>query len=585
MPACFVIDRLIPYAREAPVRPLSSLPRVPLAHSGVRLTHDVPDDPVGGQAIATEFVQGLRGPDSATVIVEQRSVADSIAVARELRDQNVAGILMEMIHSKLQKNGQENILAAALSPYTSLLQHGLINPDSILDDFVQGIMKLVNSAASSSNVTQSCLRFLAAYVHKCSRGYEIVTRPGGVSLATVTEKVKNPDPAMQCGALCLFNRLVMVAPTEAEKSGILDAFRQDDVFEALRKRVTDPSSAPVQSRDPTFAHELAVFQRLWVNRVAATARTMFSQEEHKPKFRVLRDGLGDASGENSGKSVRTTQAGIVKTNKSLGFTDPNNPHMDFLSPPGVLALENMVHFCRKHQHDYGQVVLDQSSRTDGSACPFVQTSVSVTSLMLHVLGVGQAPADDLYDYIPALFTSQNGFQELFCVLIQVAMKTWREMDAKTSDMAKVLRVVNKQLESVLAVPVLTPPKLPEPGAIPLPEKAPTSMDSFKLALMAITFEDIVKAEAGDWQQLAEEQLVSEAVQDAKERIEEAVTELVRQQRFDVMTQGAWFNVPAKGRLKKGAAPRAACVPSLCVDPRPRAGPRPLTIPPCVRRAV
>ena len=518
-------------------------------------------------ASAAELVEALsRGSDRKSALAQLQAATRDISVARRVIALNVDQILRDAINQSIG-GAQPETLSLALGSFTALLQHSLIDPDSIEEAFIGQVMTLVNQALGpgaaaakkgggkggdkQGQALYSCLCILAEYVERCSRGFALIA--GNVQLGAVVGQIQQKgDRATQQGALTLMNRLLMRAPTVERRDSVYAALDNDAVFDALFDAVTR-----VRPELDSFAHELAVFQRLWLNRLEPNIRANYIEANHKRLFTTLRENLelgGGGPGATTA-SRRISAAAVLKGNKMLGFTDPANPQFDFLAPPGVLALENMVYFARNQQTRYALLVADAAARPEDSAMPFVQTSLAVTSLLLQILHVGTPPTAEDNAYLPVLFNKRAGFSQLFCVTIELAYKTWREMDASRGDAAKVLKVVSKQLELIMSLSIKRRASrvTENPGALKLPDHAPADIGSFTQALHAIPFDDILRAEEEEREEVNENQLATKPVVATTKEIEEEMRELVRRQRLEAMTRGAWFSVPSKGKVLKNTS--------------------------------
>ena len=54
-------------------------------------------------------------------------------------------------------------------------------------------------------------------------------------------------------------------------------------------------------------------------------------------------------------------------------------------------------------------------------------------MLCEVLNVGEPISDTEEQFQPMFFTTENVFEELYCVSIQLLNKTWKEMRAKTAE--------------------------------------------------------------------------------------------------------------------------------------------------------
>ena len=131
--------------------------------------------------------------------------------------------------------------------------------------------------------------------------------------------------------------------------------------------------------------------------------------------------------------------------KQLGFLK-GDPQDDFNEcPPGVLALDCMVYFAKNKTDFFTHLLFNYAD----SQCPFAQTSIALTKVLCQMLHIGEPPSEIGYDYVPIFVWTENPFKEVFCVVIQLLFKTWREMRASILDLEKVMVVVTKQITTVL----------------------------------------------------------------------------------------------------------------------------------------
>ncbi|ERE77401.1 engulfment and cell motility protein 1 isoform 2 [Cricetulus griseus] len=137
-------------------------------------------------------------------------------------------------------------------------------------------------------------------------------------------------------------------------------------------------------------------------------------------------------GAGSAHSLAQPQNKFIRTPASRNHV---NPAMDFTqTPPGMLALDNMLYFAKHHQDAYIRpcghvgdqlldnrymqncvpvnvdglypiqvgkknkslklIVLENSSREDKHECPFGRSSIELTKMLCEILKVGELPSDE-----------------------------------------------------------------------------------------------------------------------------------------------------------------------------------------------
>uniref|UniRef100_A0A8C7XQW0 Engulfment and cell motility 2 n=1 Tax=Oryzias sinensis TaxID=183150 RepID=A0A8C7XQW0_9TELE len=205
--------------------------------------------------------------------------------------------------------------------------------------------------------------------------------------------------------------------------------------------------------------------------------------------------------------------------------DPNdqnhvNPAMDFTqTPPGMLALDNMLYLAKVHQDTYIRIVLENSSREDKHECPFGRCAIELTRTLCEILQVGELPNEGCNDYHPMFFTHDRAWEEFFCVCIQLLNKTWKEMRATSEDFNKVMQVVREQITRALAM-------------------KPSSIDQLKNKLRGLNYSEILRLRQSE--RMSQDDLHSPPIIELRERILPEILELIKQQRLNRLCEGSCF---------------------------------------------
>uniref|UniRef100_A0A8B9JBZ9 Engulfment and cell motility 2 n=1 Tax=Astyanax mexicanus TaxID=7994 RepID=A0A8B9JBZ9_ASTMX len=230
--------------------------------------------------------------------------------------------------------------------------------------------------------------------------------------------------------------------------------------------------------------------------------------------RIAFDGENDPTGTEKRKAMYT------KDYKMLGFTNHVNPAMDFTqTPPGMLALDNMLYLAKLHQDTYIRIVLENSSREDKHECPFGRCAIELTRMLCEILQVGELPNEGCNDYHPMFFTHDRAWEEFFCVCIQLLNKTWKEMRATAEDFNKVMQVVREQITRALAM-------------------KPSSLEQLKGKLRSLSYAEILRLRQSE--RMSQDDFQSAPIIELRERIQPEILELIKQQRLNRLCEGSCF---------------------------------------------
>uniref|UniRef100_A0A8C1WX64 Engulfment and cell motility 2 n=1 Tax=Cyprinus carpio TaxID=7962 RepID=A0A8C1WX64_CYPCA len=227
--------------------------------------------------------------------------------------------------------------------------------------------------------------------------------------------------------------------------------------------------------------------------------------------RIAFDGDNDPSGTEKRKAIYT------KDYKMLGFTNPVNPAMDFTqTPPGMLALDNMLYLAKVHQDTYIRIVLENCSREDKHECPFGRSAIELTRMLCDILQVGELRCNDFH---PMFFTHERAWEEFFCVCIQLLNKTWKEMRATAEDFNKVMTVVREQITRALAM-------------------KPPSLEQLRVKLRSLSYSEILRLRQSE--RMSQDDFQSPPIIELRERIQPEILELIKQQRLNRLCEGSCF---------------------------------------------
>ncbi|XP_018430374.1 PREDICTED: engulfment and cell motility protein 3-like [Nanorana parkeri] len=226
---------------------------------------------------------------------------------------------------------------------------------------------------------------------------------------------------------------------------------------------------------------------------------------------------GDEEGHMSTEKRRSLCA---KEFRKLGFTNNVSPWQDLaLTPPGLLALDNMVYFSTRCPSAYSRFVLENSSREDKHVCPFARSSIHLSLTLCDILRVGETVSETGQSFLTLFYAQDHFLHELFSVCIQVLNKTWKEMRATQEDFDKVMHVVKQQISRTLAL-------------------APTSMDVFRTKISSLNYSEILRRRQEE--RLIQDEALSPPVMELRAQLQPELLNLIRQQRLHFLCEGTKF---------------------------------------------
>uniref|UniRef100_A0A8C9TJ63 Engulfment and cell motility 2 n=1 Tax=Scleropages formosus TaxID=113540 RepID=A0A8C9TJ63_SCLFO len=392
------------------------------------------------------------------------------------------------------------MLAFTLTAFLELMDHGIVSWDLISLSFIKQIAGYVNQPMVDVSILQRSLAILESIVLNSHSLYQRVAQEITVGQLIAHLQVSNQE--IQTYAIALINALFLKAPEDRRQ-----------VSHIIR------GNRPIKAE---MAHQLYVLQVLTFNLLEERMMTKMDPSDQMQRDiifelrRIAFDGDSDPGGTEKRKAMYT------KDYKMLGFTVSNhvNPAVDFTqTPPGMLALDNMLYLARLHQDTYIRIVLENSSREDKHECPFGRCAIELTRMLCEILQVGELPNEGCNDYHPMFFTHDRAWEEFFCICIQLLNKTWKEMRATAEDFNKVMQVVREQITRALAM-------------------KPTSLDQLKSKLRALSYSEILRLRQSE--RMSQDDFQSPPIIELRERIQPEILELIKQQRLNRLCEGSCF---------------------------------------------
>ncbi|XP_072370678.1 engulfment and cell motility protein 2 isoform X2 [Scyliorhinus torazame] len=427
------------------------------------------------------------------------------------------------------------MLAFTLTAFLELMDHGIVSWDMISTAFIKQIASYVNQTTVDASILQRSLAILESMVLNSQSLYKKVAEEITVGQLIAHLQVSNQE--IQTYAIALINALFLKAPEDRRQSVLASSSEGEESGRDLPLTEMSNILAQKQLRSiilnhiirgnrpikTEMAHQLYVLQVLTFNLLEERMMTKMDPQDQAQRdiiFELRRVAFDAESDPNSSSSLEKRKAMYTRDYKMLGFVNHVNPALDFTqTPPGMLALDNMLYLAKVHQDTYIRIVLENSSREDKHECPFGRSSIELTKMLCEILQVGELPNEGCNEYHPMFFTHDRAFEEFFCVCIQLLNKTWKEMRATSEDFNKVMQVVREQITRSLST-------------------KPNSLDQFKSKVRCLSYSEILRLRQSE--RMSQDDFQSPPIVELREKIQPEVMELIKQQRLNRLCEGTSF---------------------------------------------
>nr|XP_032644359.1 engulfment and cell motility protein 3 isoform X1 [Chelonoidis abingdonii] len=432
------------------------------------------------------------------------------------------------------------ILAHTLKAFMELMEHDFVSWETLSPAFIKKIVRYVNTAGMDASVQQLSLSILENMVPSSRLLFELVKRE--VTLDRLLTHLQMTNQQLQLKAMALLIALLLNA-SDAERRDMMGYLSERNIRQFIHKNIIHAS----EPMGDEMAHYLYVLQSITLNLLERRMRTPMDpySQEQRELLQFLRHSAFELESEPSAGTVSAERRRSVCVTefRKLGFQNYSNPAQDLhRTPPGLLALDNMVYFSRhcpsaysrvsvflarelRPRHSPGrflpsrQFVLENSSRDDKHECPFARSSIQLTLALCEILHVGEPCSETAQAFYLMFFGQDHFFQELFCICIQLQNKTWKEMRATQEDFDKVLQVVREQITRTLSL-------------------KPTSLELFKTRVNALNYSEILRLRQTE--RMHQEETLAAPVLELRERLKPELLQLIRQQRLLRLCEGTLF---------------------------------------------
>ncbi|XP_043946070.1 engulfment and cell motility protein 2 isoform X2 [Protopterus annectens] len=449
---------------------------------------------------------------------ELAKLAADITFATEFTNMEGIGILIRLVENgnKLLSHYGE-MLAFTLTAFLELMDHGIVSWEVISTPFIKQIASFVCQPMIDVSILQRSLAILEIMVLNSQGLYQRVAAE--ITVGQLISHLQVSNQEIQTYAVALINALFLKSPEE-KRQEMANSFAQKHLRSIILNHVIR-GNRPIKAE---MAHQLYVLQVLTFNLLEERMMTKMDPSDQAQRdviFELRRIAFDAELDPGTGNtSTEKRRAMYTKDYKMLGFTNHVNPALDFTkTPPGMLALDNMLYLAKVHQDTYVRIVLENSSREDKHECPFGRSAIELTKMLCDILRVGELPSEGCNDYHPMFFTHDRSFEEFFCICIHLLNKTWKEMRATAEDFNKVMQVVREQIVRALST-------------------KPYSFDQFKSKLRNLSYSEILKLRQSE--RMSQDDFQSPPIIELREKIVPEIMELIRQQRLNRLCEGSSF---------------------------------------------
>ncbi|XP_069856066.1 LOW QUALITY PROTEIN: engulfment and cell motility protein 1-like [Dipodomys merriami] len=236
----------------------------------------------------------------------------------------------------------------------------------IAEDYEALIASFVNKSAMDISILHQSLAILESMVLNSHDLYQKVAQE--ITIGQLIPHLQGTDQEIQTCTIAVINALFLKAPDERrqEMANIL-AQKQ------LRSIILTHVILAQRAINNEMAHQLYVLQVLTFNLLEDSMMTKMDPQDQAQRdiiFELQRIAFdAETESNNSSSSVEKRKSVYTRDYKKLGFINHVNPAMDFTqTPPGMLALENMLYFAKHHQDAYIRLI------------PFYKLSLCVAEL-------------------------------------------------------------------------------------------------------------------------------------------------------------------------------------------------------------
>ena len=283
---------------------------------------------------------------------ELAKLSADVTFATEFINMEGITVLTRLVESgtKLLSHYSE-MLAFTLTAFLELMDHGIVSWDMVSITFIKQIAGYVSQPMVDVSILQRSLAILESMVLNSQTLYQKIAEE--ITVGQLISHLQVSNQEIQTYAIALINALFLKAP-EDKRQEMANSFAQKHLRSIILNHVIR-GNRPIKTE---MAHQLYVLQVLTFNLLEERMMTKMDPNDQAQRdiiFELRRIAFDAESDSNTipGSGTEKRKAMYTKDYKMLGFTNHINPAMDFTqTPPGMLALDNMLYLAKFHQDTY-----------------------------------------------------------------------------------------------------------------------------------------------------------------------------------------------------------------------------------------
>ncbi|CAI9616541.1 unnamed protein product [Staurois parvus] len=357
-------------------------------------------------------------------------LSGDVTFAQEFISRDGLCILARMVEE--QKEPGE-VMCHTLRAIAELMEHGFVSWETFSTSFIHKVVTFVNMNLMLVEITQLALVILENVLQSNTKLAVMVKQE--VPLERLLTLLQLPNQPLQIKVMALLVALLQKS-VNRERADMLEILWKKNMRQFIHKHIIH--GWPVLGDE--MSHYLYVLQCLSLGLLEDWMKTPMdpNNAEQRQQLQNLRIVAFPNEGDEEGHmSTDRRRSLCAKEFRKLGFIN-GSPWQDLaLTPPGLLALENMMYFSTRWPSAYSRFVLENSSREDKHVCPFARSSIHLTLVLCDILRVGETVSETGQSFQTLFYAQDHFMHELFSVCIQVLNKTWKEMRATQEDFEKV----------------------------------------------------------------------------------------------------------------------------------------------------
>lgn len=349
-----------------------------------------------------------------------------------LMNENALDITMNFICNG--KTSEKN-LKLALKSFAQICEHESFNWDWVTESFLNHLFVLLHKPETHADVITPLLSILECATLNSDKFLKKIQE--SVNLIYLFETLERyREITTQKNILALMNALFS---KHDQKHQLL--FSKIFVKTPYREKVYDIYSRTPSEFEAEIERQLAEYQSNTLYHLQNRSTTILRNEN-----------------DTNALLIRLIKCAFSEDNpcyiSKLMFTDVDNPIEDFSAYPGMLLTDCLNHLINVewHHKQFKTMMTENFYRVEKSWFPFGRASIELIKALLKILQIEES-SRACKKFHPMLLTTNNPFEEMFCICLFAFYKTWKDMKAKTmEDFDRIVNNVSDQIIHSIKTP-------------------------------------------------------------------------------------------------------------------------------------